>query len=139
METATIEITTDLQQLGEQSRKERKPILLMFSQDHCPFCHTLKEEVLNPIQLNRDYREKLIMREVMIDPGETLINFNGEKLDAIQVFHDYDMIVTPTIILVDGTGKEIAERQVGVNTVEMYAWYLDIAIGQATDSLSGKR
>ena len=46
------------------------------------------------------------------------------------------MVVTPTIILVDGAGKEIAKRQTGVNTVEMYGWYLDQAIDDAVLALS---
>jgi thioredoxin-related protein len=136
MNTAGLQQTDDLQALGEQISGTRKPLLLMFSQHHCPFCKKLKSEVIEPMLQNPQYRQRLFMRELMIDFGSNLSDFKGKPTTGIDLFELYGMIVTPTIILVDGSGKEIAKRQTGVNTVEMYAWYLDQAIDDAVLALS---
>lgn len=136
MNTTDLQQTDNLQALGKQVADTRKPLLLMFSQHHCPFCKKLKSEVLEPMLKNPQYRKRLFIRELMIDFGSNLIDFRGKPTTGIDLFELYGMIVTPTILLVDGSGKEIARRQTGVNTVEMYAWYLDQAIDDAVYALS---
>jgi thioredoxin-related protein len=132
----TLQQTTDLQQLGKQVAATGKPLLLMFSQHDCAFCIKLKREVIEPMLRNSAYRERLIMRELMIDEMGTLVNFSGEATTGSELFERYGMVVTPTIVLVDSTGREIAKRQTGVNTIEMYPWYLDQAIEAAVAVLA---
>jgi len=43
--------------------------------------------------------------------------------------------VTPTVLLLSPAGEVLAEGIVGVNTVEMYSYYLDEKIAQALDKL----
>jgi thioredoxin-related protein len=136
MNTTGLQQTDNLQTLGQQVSATSKPLLLMFSQHHCPFCKKLKSEVLEPMLKNPEYRQRLFMRELMIDFGSNLIDFSGKPTTGIDLFELYSMVVTPTIILVDGAGKEVARRQIGVNTVEMYGWYLDQAIDDAVSTLS---
>ena len=136
MNITSLQQTDNLQQLGQKVSTTSKPLLLMFSQHHCPFCKKLKSEVIEPMLQNPEYRQRLFMRELMIDFGSNLTNFKGKPTTGIDLFELYGMVVTPTIILVDGAGKEIAKRQTGVNTVEMYAWYLDHAIDDAVFALS---
>lgn len=132
----TLQQTTDLQQLGKQVAATGKPLLLMFSQHDCPFCIKLKSEVVEPMLQNPAYRERLIMRELMIDENGNLVDFTGRSTTGSALFEHYGMVVTPTIILVDSAGLEIAMRQTGVNTIEMYAWYLDQAIDAAIAALA---
>lgn len=134
--TADLQQTDNLQVLGQRVFTTGKPLLLMFSQHHCPFCKKLKSEVLEPMIKNTQYQQRLFMRELMIDYGSNLIDFKGKPTTGIDLFELYGMVVTPTITLVDGAGKEIAKRQTGINTVEMYGWYLDQAIDDAVLALS---
>lgn len=136
MNTTGLQQTDNLQTLGQQVSATSKPLLLMFSQHLCPFCKKLKSEVLEPMLKNPEYRQRLFMRELMIDFGSNLIDFSGKPTTGIDLFELYSMVVTPTIILVDGAGKEVARRQIGVNTVEMYGWYLDQAIDEAVSRLA---
>ncbi len=136
MDRVGLQQTDDLKALGKRISDTRKPLLLMFSQHHCPFCKKLKSEVLEPMLKNPKYRQRIFMRELMIDFGSNLTDFKGKPTTGIDLFELYGMVVTPTIILVDGAGKEIAKRQTGVNTVEMYGWYLDKAIDEAVSRLT---
>ena len=121
----------DLQELSVLSRETQRPILLLFSQVYCESCHRIKEEILNPMLLNEDDTNRVIMREMLIDEGQTFIDFDGSKRETRELFVDYDMVVTPTLILLDYSGKQLGEMLVGLNTVEFYGWYLDNAIEYA--------
>lgn len=129
---------SNLQDLSRVSKESQRPILLLFSQAFCDSCHRIKEEILNPMLLNEDDTRRVIMREMLIDEGQTFIDFDGSKRETRELFVDYDMVVTPTLILLDYSGKQLGEMLVGLNTVELYGWYLDEAIEYARQLVSSK-
>ncbi len=129
---------SNLQDLSRVSKESLRPILLLFSQAFCDSCHRIKEEILNPMLLNQDDMRRVIMREMLIDEGQTFIDFDGSKRETRELFVDYDMVVTPTLILLDYSGKQLGEMLVGLNTVELYGWYLDEAIEYARQLVSSK-
>lgn len=129
---------SNMQDLSRVSKESQRPILLLFSQTFCDSCHRIKEEILNPMLLNEDDTNRIIMREMLIDEGQTFIDFDGSKRETRELFVDYDMVVTPTLILLDYSGKQLGEMLIGLNTVELYSWYLDEAIDYARQLVSNK-
>ena len=123
--------TTNLQADGELAKSRSIPLLIMFSQADCPFCHTLTEEILEPMLISGDYTDRVLIRELMIDDSRDLIDFSGKPIDPRAVFSRYLLYVTPSILLLDNQGNELAERQIGINTVDYYGYYLDQAIDHA--------
>ena len=69
---------TDLQELSKISKETQRPILLLFSQAFCESCHRIKDEILNPMLLNEDDTNRVFMREMLIDEGQTFIEDRGE-------------------------------------------------------------
>ncbi|MEG7522605.1 MAG: thioredoxin fold domain-containing protein [Chromatiales bacterium] len=134
-EEIRIPITTDLQQDGRLSIQRQLPILLMVSQDHCPFCDLMKQEILHPMLLSGEYEEKIIMREILIDLGQDVTNFEGQREDASHFVHGYDVHLSPTLLFLNGEGSEVRKRMIGINTVEMFSFYLDAAIDEAMAQL----
>jgi thioredoxin-related protein len=129
--TTTIQPASNLQELSRLSKQTQRPILLLFSQSVCEACHRIKREILNPMLLNENDTSRVIMREMLIDEGQTYIDFDGTQRETRELFVDYDMVVTPTLILLDDRGKQLGETLVGLNTVELYGWYLENAIDYA--------
>ena len=127
----TIPEATDFSDLASLAKEQKLPILLMVSQDHCPFCVLLKTEVLNPMMLSGDYRDKVVMTELLIDVGDSVIDFDGKSVYPGKIASDYNTWVTPTLLFLDYQGKEVHKRMLGVNTVEMYGYYLDESIDAA--------
>lgn len=123
--------TTNLQNDGELAKSRSIPLLIMFSQADCPFCHTLTEEILEPMLISGDYTDRVLIRELMIDDSRDLIDFSGKSIAPRAVFTRYLLYVTPSILLLDNQGNELAERQIGINTVDYYGYYLDRAIDHA--------
>jgi thioredoxin-related protein len=127
---------SDLQELGGQAETRQIPILLMVSQDHCGFCKQMKQEVLNPMLLSGDEANRVLMRELLIDAGETVVNFQGQH-EASETFSSrYKVRVTPTLLFLDNKGEEVAERILGINTVDYLPFYIEGAIDHATQVMT---
>lgn len=130
-----IPLASDLSRDGAEVKARRIPLLLYFSQGHCSFCRRMEEEILLPMLRSGQYEERMLLREILIDEGMSLIGFDGERQDGRMLFHLYDGIVTPTLILTDGEGRLLTKPLVGINTVELFGWYLDNALDAARDKL----
>ena len=120
------------------SRREKMPILLLVSQDHCPFCVQIKREILSPMVASGEYRERLLIREIFIDLGTRVRDFKGKLVDSSTFALGYKVYLTPTLLFLDPDGKELTERIVGIQTPELFFYYVDHAVQQAIDALSGK-
>lgn len=125
---AGVPLATDLQREGRQAEQACMPLLLEFSAEECGYCTLLEEEILNPTLLNREYDRRVMMRKLMIDRFNKLRDFDGSPVRAAELADRYRVFVTPTLLFVDSQGKELAERMVGVTTLEFYGGYLDQAL-----------
>ena len=85
--------------------------------------------------ISGDYTDRVLIRELRIDADQDIIDFNGEKTNPGKIFTRYSLYVTPSVLLLDRQGSELGERQIGINTVDYYAYYLDQAIDQALNKL----
>jgi thioredoxin-related protein len=131
-DTAKLPPLDDLQQLSRLATQSQLPVLLLVSQYHCSYCDRMKEEILQPMQLDPAYRQRVLIRELSIDPGETLTTLRGLREATSEFISQYEVSVTPTLLFLDAAGREAAERIVGINTVDFLLLYIDDAIEQAT-------
>ena len=126
-----VPIARNLQADGQLAHNRQLPILLAFSAIECSYCELLEEEFLQPMLLGGEYRDKIIMRKLVLDNGSRLADFSGKPIDATSLSDRYRVYVTPTILFVDEKGTELAERMVGINTPELFGGYLDDCIETA--------
>ena len=126
-----VPVAQDLQQEGQGARAGRLPILLAFSASECPYCEDLEEEFLEPMLLSGDYADKIIIRKLELDNGSRVRDFSGRSVEASELAHGLRVFVTPTILFVDADGRELAQRMIGINTLEMFGGYLDGCIDTA--------
>lgn len=127
-----VELTNNLAKDAQAAQSDCKPLLLEFSANSCSYCQLLEEEVLNPTLLNRSYDQRVLMRKLVIDEQTSVTDFDGSgKVSPGQLASRYKVFVTPTLVFVDSHGTELAERMVGVTTLEFYGGYLDAALDKA--------
>jgi thioredoxin-related protein len=121
----------DLRVLGDLARKHQLPIMLMVSQDHCPYCVLLKNDILNPMMISGDYADRVVMAELIFDLGGSITDFDGKTVSPRNVAVRYNSTFSPTLLFLDANGRQVHKRMVGVNTIEMYGHYVDESIDEA--------
>ena len=134
-QAAGVPLAIDLHREGRRAEQACIPLLLEFAADECEYCTLLEEEILNPTLLNRDYDQRVLMRKLLIDRSRKLRDFDETPVTAAELANRYRVFVTPTLLFVDSQGRELAERMVGVTTLELYGGYLDQAIEVSSDKL----
>ncbi len=128
-----------LQQDARSSAHSDRPIMLVFAARYCHYCELLEEEILRPMLLSGDYEQQVIMRKLLVDSDLPIEDFDGHQRKPAELSRRYGIKVTPTVLFVDAAGNELAERMVGINTVEMYGGYLDAAIEEARGKLVNRK
>jgi len=118
----------DLKALGEQSRQSGLPIILVFSAENCDYCERLEEDVLRPMIFTGELKNHALLRKYKIDRLTTIRDFDGESRDAGRFSMSRHVDVTPTVQIVDASGKEIVPAIVGYQTPDFYPAYLMKAI-----------
>jgi thioredoxin-related protein len=130
-----VPVAKDLQHEGRQAQDRQLPIMLTFSADDCSYCELLEEDFLQPMLLSGEYQDRIIIRKLILDDGSSVNDFSGKDIEATRLSDHYRVFVTPTILFVDGAGRELAERMVGINTPELFGGYLEVCIDTARASI----
>ena len=131
-----IEPARDLAADGAEAARRGVPVLLAVTRADCEYCAALKREILEPMRLSGDAPGRVIIREVDVDSRLEVTGFDGARESGWSVADGYEALFTPTVLIVGPTGEELVERIIGLNTPEMYGWYLDRAIGEATAAMA---
>lgn len=111
------------------------PILLVFEGTYCSYCEVLEREIIKPMILSGEYTNKIIIRKVVIDSFESVQDFNGKAIDPADLASRYRVPATPTLVFVDAQGRELADKIVGINTIEMFGGRVDAAIDVSLERL----
>ena len=83
-----------------------------------------------------EYDERVLIRELMIDPDTGIAGFNGQATTTAAVARHLGVEITPTVLLLGPGGQSLHEPIVGINNSEMYGYYLDRAIEKALSQLT---
>ncbi len=126
----------DLEALGREARAEGKVILLEMSASYCGYCRTLEDNIIKPMLRSGDYTDYVLIRRLHIDSHYGLRDFNGSKTSPSKFSLRHNVQLTPTLLFLDGEGKEVSERILGVNTLEMYGAYVDKALQQGHQKIT---
>jgi thioredoxin-related protein len=135
----TLQRFHDLSGVAARARREGRVIVLLVSQKECPYCHKLKEEVLQPMVKAGDFADKILLGEIFMDAGEKVVDFDGREVAARDFAHRHGVYVTPTLLFLSPDGKPLAEKMVGITTIDMYFYYLSEAIESAVARLRAGR
>ena len=115
-------------------------LLVLVSQPDCTYCTLIEEEILNPMQVSGNYDNQLLFRNLIIHDGQQLKDHQGNPVSANKFARRYNSPLTPTLLFLDPlTGEELAEKMIGITTIDMYGHYVDKAVRQASMNLMSTR
>lgn len=126
---------SDLRETGRLSQKLNLPILVVFSADYCEFCEQLKEEFLIPMLISGDYTDKVIIRELDVSEGSSVINFDGQEMSAERFSQQYKVNFVPTMVLINAKGQSLVPKIIGITTPSLFGGTVDDSINNALQQL----
>lgn len=130
---------TDLQADARQA--DGRFTMILVSQPDCRYCEIIMDEVLLPMQKSGHYMKKLQFRKLTIFGDETPItDFNGNQVSPTEFAKRYNAAFSPTLLFVDpNDGKVLADKMVGIKTVDLYGFYLNRTVKKAGKALRYKK
>lgn len=132
---AHLPLARDLAADGSISTRTRRPILLFFDREECPYCERALREYLVP--LSRDeWKERTLFRQVEMDHALPVRGFDGRMTTHEALAAGYGVTLSPTVAFVDARGRVLGDPLVGLTTVDFYGAYLETALVQATERLA---
>ncbi len=104
----------NLQEELETAREEgKKGVMLFFEMDDCPFCHRMKQQVLNQPDVQDYFRKHFRLLTIDIEGDVELVDFDGnETTEKAFATKKHRVRATPVIAFFDLDGKRIA-RYIG--------------------------
>jgi len=121
----------DLTLAAHAARQAEAPILLLYSSQECGYCELLKRQVLKPM-FGQDQDNRLaVVRELDMDTGGKLVDFDGEKIRSRRLQERYHVRVTPTLLILDAKGQLLADPIVGYDSPEAYRTRLESLLARS--------
>lgn len=134
VKSSSVKQITDLRNESRQSAGN-KVILLMFSSEGCEYCEFVRNSYLLPLSNNPQYKDTVLVREVLREDYNYIYDFNGNEIGGDTLALRYDIDLTPTIIFMDHRGRELSQRIVGITLLDYLDMYIDKAILESVKKL----
>ena len=101
----------------------KKGILLFFEMDECPFCHRMKETVLNQPDVQAYFKKHFLNISVDIEGDLEVTDFEGNHTTQKQFAVKKNRVrATPVFAFYDLDGKQIARYTGATNGTEEFLW-----------------
>ena len=124
---------------GDAATAAKKPILLFFNLTGCHYCRGALREVIVPMFRNAGWRAALEFRQITIDEGKSLIDFDGKRIENIAFAQKRKGTFAPTVMVVDGDGQLLGEPLVGIANFDFYGAYVDGLVNKAIADVKARK
>lgn len=95
------------EELAQAREQGKKGVLVFYEMDECPFCHFMKQNVLNQPDVQEYYREHFLNFIVDIEGDIEIADFAGKTTTQKDFAKVARVRATPVIAFYDLEGKEI--------------------------------
>jgi thioredoxin-related protein len=114
----------------EAALKKSKPLVVLVSLDHCPFCKIARENYLIPLMA--EYAIPVV--QVNLGHQTAIVDAHGKLTTQAELIKTWQIKVTPTLLFFGKNGQEIAPRLEGGSTSDFYGAYLDERVRAAQNA-----
>ena len=121
----------DLRADAKDAARRRVPLVLFYSARSCPYCEEVATLYLQPMHASSDYGGKIILREVQLEGGQVLRDFDGKPVSHADFAERRGIRLTPQIRFLDAAGREVSPGIVGYTTPDFFGGYLEQAVDAA--------
>jgi len=111
------------EELQITQEENKKALLIFFEMDECPFCHRMKQNVLNQPEVQAYFREHFRILSVDVGGDVEVTNFQGETMrQADFAFRENRVRATPVFQFYDHEGQPITRFTGATSGVEEFLW-----------------
>lgn len=132
-------VAQNLKADGDAATAAKKPILLFFNLTGCHYCRGALREVIVPMFRNAGWRAALEFRQITVDDGKSLIDFDGKTVENIAFAQKRKGTFTPTVMVVDGNGQLLGDPLVGIANFDFYGAYVDGLVNKAIAEMKARK
>jgi thioredoxin-related protein len=125
----------DFSTLASQARQSEKIIMLEVNASYCSYCGLLEEEIIKPMIRSGDYKNTVLIRQLQMDSLHTVKDFAGNETTPAMLAQSYKVKITPTLLFLDANGNEVAERILGVYSLDFFGAYVDEALAKGLKTI----
>ncbi|MCG5497619.1 thioredoxin family protein [Ectothiorhodospira variabilis] len=114
----------DFQEELELARDEgKKAILIFFEMDACPFCHRMKDNILNQRQVQEYFNAHFASFSVDVEGAIEITDFEGNTTtEQAWAFEEHGVRATPVFQFFNLDGEPIARLTGPTSSVEEFIW-----------------
>lgn len=96
------------EELVNAKEQGKKGILIFFEMDECPFCHWMKTNVLNQVNVQEYFKKNFLIFAVDIEGDVEMTNFQGKTMTQKDfAFKENRVRATPVIAFFDLQGNRV--------------------------------
>jgi len=114
----------NLQEELQRAKDEgKKGVLIFFEMDECPFCHRMKETVLNQPEVQEYFRKYFINIAMDIEGDVEISDFQGHPISQKQFSVKVNRVrATPVFGFYDLEGNQVVRYTGATSSVEEFMW-----------------
>lgn len=107
------------------------PMMIFFHASYCGYCVAVDNEFIIPMRLDPKYKNRLLIRRVMVDDNTQYIGVDGQKHGYPYLANKLHVRGVPYILFLAPDGSRITSIQ--GTAMDYYGYYLNQDINLATD------
>lgn len=122
-----------LQELGQQVKRQRIPLLILFSTPGCLYCVQVRQNYLKPRL--QEHPKSMLIAEINMTSTRRIRDFNGRWTTEAAVAQRYGVKMAPYVLFFDAEGTVLTEPLIGIDQAGFYEGYLEQQLQRAHKAL----
>lgn len=136
---ATLPAADDLARDGRTALQRGVPLVILFSLPGCAYCEVVRRHYLLPLAHEGPAGERPLVREADLSSAAPLRGVDGGAASGSALGKRFGIRVAPSVLVLDGRGRQLAPVLEGGDVAGMYGAYLDDTLAAARRALAEKR
>ena len=121
----------DLAEELEIAREEGKQgVFLFFEMDECPFCHRMKQTVLNQPEVQAYFRQHFHSLAIDIEGDIAIVDFDGQETTQKEFSSKNRVRATPMLAFYDLDGKRVFKYVGATSGAQEFMWMGEYIVNQ---------
>ncbi len=113
----------DLTEELETAKDEgKKGVFIFFEMDECPFCHRMKQTILNQVEIQELFKKNFHSIALDIEGDLEIVDFDGNETTQKEFSSKNRVRATPVMVFYDLEGKQVVRYTGAASSSEEFEW-----------------